>query len=110
CRRGAFRDRGEYPDPGRRKNEKLGDRGAGTAQGVAAALAYGQASRSLLRKRDDAKINRLLDRMSIKGNDAVLPQCAKLSVKTPQRLYLEEIKDGSRNHVFSFADTVDLVE
>jgi hypothetical protein len=47
--------------------------------------------------------------MSIKGNDAVLPQCAKLSVKTPQRLYLEEIKDGSRNHVFSFADTVDLV-
>ena len=38
-----------------------------------------------------------------------LPQCARLSVKTPQRLYLEEIKDGSRNHIFNFADTVDLV-
>ena len=99
----------EYPGPGRRQNEELADRGAGTAQGVAAALVYGQASRSLLRKRDDARINRLLERMAIKGNDAVLPQCARLSVRTPQRLYLDEMKDGSRNHVFSFADTVDLV-
>jgi hypothetical protein len=47
--------------------------------------------------------------MAIKGNPEVAPQCARLSVKTAQRLYLEEIKDGSRNHVFSFADTVDLV-
>jgi len=99
----------EYPGPGRRQNEELADRGAGTAQGVAAALVYGQASRSLLRRRDDAKINRLLERMSIKGSADVAPQCARLSVKTPQRLYLEEIKDGSRNHIFSFADTVDLV-
>ena len=99
----------EYPGPGRRQNGELADRGAGTAQGVAAALVYGQASRSLLRKRDDARINRLLERMAIKGNDAVLPQCAKLSVRTPQRLYLEETKDGSRNHIFSFADTVELV-
>jgi 2-methylcitrate dehydratase PrpD len=99
----------EYPGPGRRQNEALADRGAGTAQGVAAALVYGQASRSLLRRRDDAKINRLLERMAIKGSADVAPQCARLSVKTVQRLYLEEIKDGSRNHVFSFADTVDLV-
>ena len=99
----------EYPGPGRRQNEELADRGAGTAQGVAAALVYGQASRSLLRRRDDAKINRLLERMAIKGSADVAPQCARLSVKTPQRHYLEEIKDGSRNHVFTFADTVDLV-
>jgi 2-methylcitrate dehydratase PrpD len=99
----------EYPGPGRRQNEELADRGAGTAQGVAAALLYGQASRSILRQRDDPNINRLLERMAIKGNPEVAPQCARLSVKTAQRLYLEEIKDGSRNHVFSFADTVDLV-
>lgn len=99
----------EYPGPGRRQNEELADRGAGTAQGVAAALVYGQASRSLLRKRDDAKVNRLLERMAVKGSAEVAPQCAKLSVKTAQRLYLEEMKDGSRNHVFSFADTVELV-
>lgn len=99
----------EYPGPGRRQNEELADRGAGTAQGVAAALVYGQASRALLRRRDDAKINRLLERMSIKGSTDVAPQCARLSVKTAQRRYLEEIKDGSRNHVFNFADTVDLV-
>jgi 2-methylcitrate dehydratase PrpD len=99
----------EYPGPGRRQNEELADRGAGTAQGVAAALVYGHASRSLLRKRDDRMINRLLERMVIKGNSNVAPQCARLSVKTPERLYLEEIKDGSRNHVFSFADTVELV-
>jgi 2-methylcitrate dehydratase PrpD len=99
----------EYPGPGRRQNEESADRGAGTAQGVAVALVHGQASRQLLRQRDDANVNRLLERMAIKGNDAVLPQCAKLSVKTAQQIYLEEIKDGSRNHVFSFADTVDLV-
>jgi 2-methylcitrate dehydratase PrpD len=99
----------EYPGPGRRQNEELADRGAGTAQGVAAALVYGQASRSLLRKRDDAMINRLLERMAIKGSADVAPQCARLRVKTAQRVYLEEMKDGSRNHVFSFADTVELV-
>ena len=99
----------EYPGPGRRQNEELADRGAGTAQGVAAALVYGQASRGLLRKRDDAKINRLLERMAIKGSAEVAPQCARLKVKTAQRLFLEEMKDGSRNHVFSFADTVELV-
>ena len=47
--------------------------------------------------------------MTIKGDPAVLPQCAKLSVKTAKRQYLEEIKDGSRNHLFSFNDTIDLV-
>jgi 2-methylcitrate dehydratase PrpD len=99
----------EYPGPGRRQNEELADRGAGTAQGVAAALVYGQASRSLLRKRDDAIINRLLERMAIKGSADVAPQCARLTVKTASRVYREEIKDGSRNHVFSFSDTVDLV-
>jgi 2-methylcitrate dehydratase PrpD len=99
----------EYPGPGRRQNEESADRGAGTAQGVAVALVHGQASRHLLRQRDDANVNRLLERMAIKGSDAVLPQCAKLSVKTARQLYLEEMKDGSRNHLFSFADTVDLV-
>ena len=99
----------EYPGPGRRQNEESADRGAGTAQGVAVALVHGQASRNLLRQRDDTNVNRLLERMAIKGSDAVLPQCAKLSVKTPERQYIEEMKDGSRNHVFSFADTVDLV-
>lgn len=98
----------EYPGPGRRQNVESFDRGAGTAQGVAVALVYGQASRALLRRHDDAKVNRLLDRMSIEGNDEVKPQCARLSVKTAQRQYLEETKDGSRNHVFTFADTVDL--
>ena len=99
----------EYPGPGRRQNEELADRGAGTAQGVAAALVYGQVSRSLLRKRDDPTINRLLERMAIKGSADVAPQCARLTVKTARRVYLEEMKDGSRNHVFSFADTVELV-
>jgi 2-methylcitrate dehydratase PrpD len=99
----------EYPGPGRRQNIESAERGAGTAQGVAVALVYGQASRALLRRRDDPKVNRLLDRMSIRGNEEVKPQCARLSVKTAQRQYFEEIKDGSRNHVFTFADTVDLV-
>jgi 2-methylcitrate dehydratase PrpD len=99
----------EYPGPGRRQNEEPADRGAGTAQGVAAALVYGQASRTLLRQRDDLTIQRLLERMAIKGNPEVAPQCARLTVKTAQRSYYEEIKDGSRNHVFSFDDTVDLV-
>jgi 2-methylcitrate dehydratase PrpD len=99
----------EYPGPGRRQNEELADRGAGTAQGVAIALVHGQASRELLRQRDDANVNRLLERMAIKGSPEVLPQCAKLSVKTAERQYFEEMKDGSRNHLFSFADTVDLV-
>ncbi len=99
----------EYPGPGRRQNIESAERGAGTAQGVAVALVYGQASRDLLRRRDDPKVNRLLDRMTIKGNDAVLPQCARLSVTAPERRYFDEIKDGSRNHLFSFADTVDLV-
>ncbi len=66
-------------------------------------------SRSLLRKRDDPTINRLLERMAIKGSADVAPQCARLTVKTARRVYLEEMKDGSRNHVFSFADTVELV-
>jgi 2-methylcitrate dehydratase PrpD len=99
----------EYPGPGRRQNEDLADRGAGTAQGVAVALVYGHASRALLRRRDDPKINRLLTRMAIKGNTEVAPQCARLTVKGRQQLWHEEIKDGSRNHVFSFADTIDLV-
>jgi 2-methylcitrate dehydratase PrpD len=99
----------EYPGPGRRQNEDLADRGAGTAQGVAVALVYGAANRSLLRKRDDANINRLLERMAIKGSDDVAPQCARLTVRTAQQRYLKEIKDGSRNHVFSFEDTVELV-
>src|SRR5262245_23436326 len=99
----------EYPGPGRRQNIESADRGAGAAQGVAVALVYGQASRTLLRRRDDPKVNRLLDRMTITGNNAVCPQCAKLTVRTAQRQYLEEIKDGSRNHVFTFADTVELV-
>jgi 2-methylcitrate dehydratase PrpD len=99
----------EYPGPGRRQQVESFDRGAGTAQGVAAALVYGQASRELLRRRDDPKINRLLECMTIKGNPEVKPQCAKLNVKTAERQYFEEIKDGSRNHVFTFADTVDLV-
>jgi 2-methylcitrate dehydratase PrpD len=99
----------EYPGPGRRQNQALADRGAGTAQGVAVALVHGQASRELLRQRDDVNVNRLLERMAIKGSPAVLPQCAKLIVKTAERQYVEEIKDGSRNHLFSFTDTVDLV-
>ncbi|HLN87232.1 MAG TPA: MmgE/PrpD family protein [Candidatus Limnocylindrales bacterium] len=99
----------EYPGPGRRENIESAERGAGTAQGVAVALVHSQASRHFLRQRDDTKVNRLLDLMALKGNPAVLPQCAKLSVKTPARLYVEEIKDGSRNHLFGFADTVDLV-
>ena len=99
----------EYPGPGRRQNIESAERGAGTAQGVAVALVHGQASRNLLRQRDDAKVNQLLERMTIKGDPAVLPQCAKLSVKTAKRQYFEEMKDGSRNHLFSFADTVDLV-
>jgi 2-methylcitrate dehydratase PrpD len=99
----------EYPGPGRRQNEDLADRGAGTAQGVAAALAHRQASRAVLRRGDDPMIHRLLERMSIEGNPEISPQCARLTVQTPERLYREEIKDGSRNHVFSFADTVELV-
>src|SRR5262245_54390445 len=99
----------EYPGPGRREKVESFDRGAGTAQGVAAALVYGQASRELLRRRDDAKINRLLDCMTIQGKPQVKPQSAKLTVKTTERQYFEEIKDGSRNHVFTFADTLDLV-
>ena len=99
----------EYPGPGRRQNEELADRGAGTAQGVAVALVHGQASRNLLRQRDDANVNRLLERMAIRGSQAVLPQCARLSVKTAERQYFDEMKDGSRNHLFSFSDTVDLV-
>ena len=99
----------EYPGPGLRQNIESAERGAGTAQGVAVALVFGQASRALLRRRDDVTVNRLLDCMSIRGNEEVKPQCARLSVKTAQRQYREEIKDGSRNHVFTFADTVDLV-
>jgi len=99
----------EYPGPGRRQNIESAERGAGTAQGVAVALVHGQASRNLLRQRDDAQVNQLLERMTIKGNPAVLPQCAKLSVKTAKRQYFDEMKDGSRNHLFSFSDTVDLV-
>jgi 2-methylcitrate dehydratase PrpD len=99
----------EYPGPGRRQHEEPADRGSGTAQGVAAALVYGQASRSLLRRRDDARINRLLEKMSIKGSSDVAPQCARLTVQTAGKRLLKEIKDGSRNHVFSFDDTVDLV-
>ena len=38
----------EYPGPGRRQNIESAERGAGTAQGVAVALVYGQASRALL--------------------------------------------------------------
>jgi 2-methylcitrate dehydratase PrpD len=99
----------EYPGPGRRQNEELADRGAGTAQGVAVALAYGQASRRLLRQRDDSLVNRLLARMTIVGSAEVAPQCVRLTVRTSERTYREEIKDGSRNHTFNFADTVDLV-
>jgi 2-methylcitrate dehydratase PrpD len=99
----------EYPGPGRRQKEELWDRGSGTAQGVAAALVHGQASRSLLRERNDGKINRLLEKMTIKGNGEVKPQCAKVTVKTAERSYFKEIKDGSRNHFFTFDDTVQLV-
>ena len=99
----------EYPGPGRRQNVESADRGAGTAQGVAVALVYGQASRALLQRRDDFKVNRLLERMLIEGNEAVQPQCAKLTIKTGERRHFAEIKDGSRNHVFNFSDTVDLV-
>ncbi len=99
----------EYPGPGRRQKEELWDRGSGTAQGVAAALVHGQASRALLRKRDDAKINLLLERMTIRGSEDVKPQCAKLTVKTAGKNYFKEIRDGSRNHYFSFDDTVQLV-
>jgi len=99
----------EYPGPGRRQNIESADRGAGTAQGVAVALVHGQASRALLQRRDDVKVNRLLDRMAIEGNEAVLPQCARLTVKTRDRQYFAEIQDGSRNHVFNFPDTVELV-
>ena len=99
----------EYPGPGRRQKEELWDRGSGTAQGVAAALVHGRANRALLRKRDDAKINRLLERMTITGSEDVKPQCATLTVKTAAKNYFKEIRDGSRNHYFNFDDTVQLV-
>jgi 2-methylcitrate dehydratase PrpD len=99
----------EYPGPGRRQNIESAERGAGTAQGVAVALVHGQASREFLRRRDDAIVNLLLDRMLVQGNENIKPQCARLTVRTANRQFVEEIKDGSRNHVFSFADTVELV-
>ena len=55
------------------------------------------------------KINRLLERMTIKGSEDVKPQCATLTVKTAAKNYFKEIRDGSRNHYFNFDDTVQLV-
>ncbi len=99
----------EYPGKGRRQDEDPADRGVGTAQGVAAALVYRRASRDLLRRRDDARIARLLERISIKGSEGVAPLCARLMVRTDRQEYFKETTDGARNHLFGYEDTVELV-